>query len=963
MHAADPLKRRAVSALSGYLCAKVSAEICLSEEHPIGDLAERLQRALGEGYTVTDDLGGGMARVFVVREAALARHIVVKVLPPELGAGLNIDRFRREIQLSARLQHPHIVPLLFAGSKDDLLYYAMPLVEGETLRSRLKRAGELPIADTIRILRDIADALEYAHKQGAAHRDIKPDNILLSGNHALLTDFGIAKAVIEAGDVNLTAVGVAIGTPAYMSPEQAMGSETTDQRADIYALGVVAYEMLAGMTPFFGTSPQQMMAAQISEPAAPITRYRPNVPPVLAAVIMRCLEKRPADRYQSARELCEQLEIVITPGGGSATTTRVTPQSMAPVAAPTTAAEGVVSEGMASPTVRMPTLATPQQAVAVDAPLAVRAPNKRRRTLALIGIVAVLLAGSLIAARYLTGSEPRFEIGTTRQLTNDTGLEVTPAFSPDGNMIAYAAGQPGRTSIMVRHISGGDAIRLAEGLTPQWSPDGSRLVYADTAGIATVPVLGGTPQRLVRNPDKEYTVSPTWSHDGKFLAYAQVRTIGGFGTIWIANADGSNPRKIRETNEPYALSWSPNDDRLAFVEGNLLYVYSGVQFGNMAPSRVLVVDRDGRDATLLTDSLHQSVSPVWSSDGDGVFYVSNVRGSRDLYYQRVRGTKPDGVAQRLTSGLKIHGIAATTGNRIAYSAWTTNVTIWSLPFPRSGPVSVSNAHSIMSTTESIEVVRLSPDGQWLAFDSDRSGNMDIYKMRVDGTGLQELTTNPADDFRPSWSPDGREIAFHSWRSGNRDSYVISADGSSERVIASGPAHEFGGTWSPDGSQIAFESDRTGQIEIYVVSSKGGTPRRLTTGGASLPRWSPDGKFIAYTVTATNTPGVPADAPLRIIPAEGGPVRAISVPASFGELVAIEGWSADGKKLYFRVIAPNGDRDIAEASLDGGTPSVLVNFDDPERQPFNPFFTTDGKTIYFTLGRHEADLWLMDLRKK
>jgi len=278
-------------------------------------------------------------------------------------------------------------------------------------------------------------------------------------------------------------------------------------------------------------------------------------------------------------------------------------------------------------------------------------------------------------------------------------------------------------------------------------------------------------------------------------------------------------------------------------------------------------------------------------------------------------------------------------------------------------VSVSTARSIMSTTESIEVVRLSRDGQWLAFDSDRSGNMDIYKMRVDGTGLQQLTNNPADDFRPSWSPDGREIAFHSWRNGSRDSYVVSADGGAERLIASGPAHEFGGTWSPDGTQIAFESDRTGQIEIYVVPSTGGTPRRLTTGGASLPRWSPDGKFIAYTVTATNTPGVPPDAPLRVIPVAGGPVRAIAIPAEFGELVAIEGWSADGTKLYFRVIAPNGDRNIAEASLDGSPPATLVRFDDQEKRPFNPFFTTDGKTIYFTLGRHEADLWLMDLRKK
>jgi len=769
--------------------------------------------------------------------------------------------------------------------------------------------------------------------------------------------------VIDAGDISLTAVGVAIGTPAYMAPEQAMGSETTDQRADIYAIGVVGYEMLAGMPPFFGTSPQQLMAAHLTESAAPITKYRPNVPPSLSMVIMRCLEKRPADRYQTATELCAQLETAVTPTGGTGVTTTVTAPAINVPPADLQTPPGRYVPSLKDTLAFGSPRVVETDAGAVETKTGGSASGTRRKTVALIAVAAAVLIASLIASRYLTGGEPRFEVGSTRQLTNDLGLEITPAFSPDGKMIAYAAGSPGRTSIMVRHIGGGDAIRLADGLAPQWSPDGSRLVYADTAGIATVPVLGGTPQRLVHNPEKEYSVSPVWSHDGKHLAYAQVRTIGGFGSIWIANADGSAPRKVRETNEPNALSWSPKDDRLSFVEGNLLYVYSAVQFGNIAPSRVWIINSDGTNAASLTDSLQQTVSPVLSADGDGIFFVSNARGGRDLYYQGVKGTSADGVPQRLTSGLKIHGIASTGGNRIAYSAWTTNVGIWSLPFPRSGPVSVSTAHSIMSTTESIDVVRLSPDGQWLAFDSDRSGNMDIYKMKVDGTGLQQLTNDSADDFRPSWSPDGREIAFHSWRNGSRDSYVISADGSGERVIASGPAHEFGGTWSPDGSQIAFESDRTGQIEIYVVPASGGIPRRLTTGGGSLPRWSPDGKLIAFTITATNTPGVAPEAPLRIIPVDGGPVRAIAVPASFGQMAAIEGWSADGKKLYFRVIAPNGDRNIAEAPIDGSAPSTLVKFDDPERRPFNPFFTTDGKSIYFTLGRHEADIWVMDLNRK
>jgi serine/threonine-protein kinase len=316
----------------------------------VGDLAGRLQRALGEGYEVTSDLGGGMARVFVAREVHLGRDVVVKVLPPELGAGLNIDRFRREIQLAARLQQPHIVPLLFAGSKDGLLYYAMPRVEGETLRARLQRSGELPVSDAIRILHDIADALEYAHAQGVAHRDIKPENILLSGYHALVTDFGIAKALTAASDdAAVTTHGMAIGTPAYMAPEQASGDPTTDHRADIYAMGVVGYELLAGMTPFYGPTPQQVLFAHINAIPAPLSRYRPNVPPLLASLIMRCLEKNRADRFQTARELREQLEMIRTSSGETASSQAVpditlTGLAVTPIPATRTVGAPIVAE-------------------------------------------------------------------------------------------------------------------------------------------------------------------------------------------------------------------------------------------------------------------------------------------------------------------------------------------------------------------------------------------------------------------------------------------------------------------------------------------------------------------------------------------------------------------------------------------------------------------------------------------
>ena len=279
------------------------------------DLRDQLQELLGDTYRLERELSGGMSRVFVAEETALARKVVIKVLPPDMAASVNVSRFRREIQLAASLQHPHIVPLLTAGAKGDLLYYVMPLIEGESLRSRLLKKGEFPVSDVAWILRDAASALAYAHTHGVVHRDIKPDNILLTGKFAVVTDFGVAKAVSEAtSDFNITSQGVALGTPTYMAPEQAAADPNTDHRADIYALGVVGYELLAGTPPFVGTSQQMILAAHISRAPENVTLLRASVPPALASVVMRCLEKKPADRYQTAEELAQQLSTIATSG-------------------------------------------------------------------------------------------------------------------------------------------------------------------------------------------------------------------------------------------------------------------------------------------------------------------------------------------------------------------------------------------------------------------------------------------------------------------------------------------------------------------------------------------------------------------------------------------------------------------------------------------------------------------------
>jgi len=275
-----------------------------------------------------------MATVYLAEDLKHRRKVALKVLRPELAATLGPQRFLREIEIAAQLQHPHILPLLDSGEAEGFLYYVMPFIDGESLRDRLARQGELPIPEAVRILAEVADALAQAHSLGVVHRDIKPDNVMLSGRHALVTDFGVAKAVSEAtGRQTMTTAGVALGTPAYMAPEQATADPHVDHRADLYALGAMGYELLTGRPPFTGITPQQVLAAHVTQTADPVTAHRPSVSPVLSDVIMKCLAKRPADRWQSAEELLAQLEPLAATSGGT------TPTQTAPVTAVTGAVD------------------------------------------------------------------------------------------------------------------------------------------------------------------------------------------------------------------------------------------------------------------------------------------------------------------------------------------------------------------------------------------------------------------------------------------------------------------------------------------------------------------------------------------------------------------------------------------------------------------------------------------------
>jgi eukaryotic-like serine/threonine-protein kinase len=372
-----------------------------------------LAAALRGRYLIERELGrGGMATVYLARDAKHDRFVALKVLHPDLAATLGVDRFQREIRIAARLQHPHILSLYDSGETVGQLWFTMPYVEGETLRERLRSQGELPISEAVRILRDLADALAYAHAQGVVHRDIKPANVILTSRHAMLMDFGVAKAVSEAAGETLTSVGLAVGTPAYMAPEQASAAPTVDHRADLYALGVVAYEMLAGQPPFHGRNATKLLAAHATEHPRPLREFRPVVPPSLADVIMRLLDKHPADRPESAHELLRLIDAAET-SRPSAPTIGVDTPLATQAGHGTWRGRWMVAAGIASLAIvlMIPLLTRREQPVRVDRTIVAVAPFRVTGADSSLGYLREgmvdLMAAKLSGTIGLRGADPR----------------------------------------------------------------------------------------------------------------------------------------------------------------------------------------------------------------------------------------------------------------------------------------------------------------------------------------------------------------------------------------------------------------------------------------------------------------------------------------------------------------------------------------------------------------------------
>jgi hypothetical protein len=627
----------------------------------------------------------------------------VKVLRPELAATLGPERFLREVTIAANLQHPNILPVHDSGEAAGFLYHVMPFVEGQSLRERLAKEGELPVPEACRILRDVADALSAAHEKGVVHRDIKPENVLLTGRHALVADFGVAKAVSEAtGRQALTTAGVALGTPTYMAPEQAAASPHVDHRADIYALGVMAYEMLTGQPPFTAPSPQALLAAHVTEPPLDVTQRRATIPAPLAQLIMRCLAKKAADRPQTADELLPILESFTTPSGG------ITPTQTQPVQAVAKRRRLVVGAAVAGA--------------------------------AVIVAVAALIAGGRLSRRYVPVT-----LGARTQLTF-TGNVLWPTISRDGKQLAFwtktCATDTCTYALQIQDVGARATHRVLDGVTAAygitWSMDRRYLLVnariGGRWGSYLVSALGGSPRYATPTQNVGFLGS------GDSLLMPDYRTAPDT-VFWpkVQTLDGATRDSFRVTVP------SPSLNALAISIPGTRWIMIGVNQGN-GYNLFQVADRRGRVADRLLEPCviwwEVSEDALWFTCTDAIVRVAFDASTGQL------STRRDTVYTGPVDGFSV----TADGGSFVVGEGTTEYSVWALDLTDALRGHFPESQRVLRATSPVYAAP-APDGSQLLLVRTKPGGAgQTYTIRPYAGGAEEELHAPSEPIAPGGHP-------------------------------------------------------------------------------------------------------------------------------------------------------------------------------------------------------------------
>ncbi len=793
----------------------------------MSDVLERLGAALAEHYAIERQVGaGGMATVYLARDLKHDRAVALKVLRPELAAVLGIERFLSEIRVTAHLQHPHILPLFDSGQAGGLIYYVMPHVEGESLRQRLEREKQLPIDEALRLAGGVASALDYAHRHGVVHRDIKPENILFQDGQAVVADFGIALALSAAGGSRLTETGLSLGTPQYMSPEQATGDRLIDARSDIYSLASVLYEMLAGEPPHTGPTVQSVIAKVLTDRPRPLRQLRESVPPHVEAAVLKALAKVPADRFQTAAEFVDALA---RPGWALATPARLGRSALRDVAPWAVAglATGLAlwawlrprSEPLARPVARF-TLALPLSAPLAEAgPTVALSPDGSR-----IVYVSSGATGNQLFSRKLDQLEPVLLAGTQ--------TVRSPFFSPDGRWVAYFSSG----KLYKLPLGGGQATTVADapGLAfgATWGSTDT-IVFRSDSGLMAVPAAGGEPRLLLKSDTSrgETYSFPHYLPGAKALLF-QIRSRGvdRLGALTLATGKltrfeqtGSNPQYVSSGHVVLAtrtgrLLAVPFDPSRLEITGSALPVAEGVVVGPGGGAR-MGMSRDGAFA-----------------------YVSGAMVLRELVMVDRSGSarplpaEPQGyVAPRISPDGRRIAVEVDDPDLVSADVWVYDIahhTRTRLTFDQTG-------HRPIWT----------PDGRRIVYSRGQFSQADLYWIPADGSGPAEsLLVAPDDQWAGAVTPDGRTLLFRAGGGGPvRSIYTLSLEGPrTPQPFLANQFENHSPALSPDGHWVAYVSNELGRVEVYVRPFPGPGGRwQVSLDGGTEPLWAPNGRELFY----------------------------------------------------------------------------------------------------------------------
>jgi serine/threonine-protein kinase len=770
------------------------------------DPVYRLNAALEGRYRIERELGeGGMATVYLANDLRHERKIALKVLKPELAAAIGADRFLAEIKTTANLQHPHILPLFDSGEAESFLYYVMPYVEGESLKERLERERQLPVDEAVRIAVDVAEALFAAHEQGVIHRDIKPANVLLSAGQVFVADFGVALAVGKEGASRLTQTGMSVGTPQYMSPEQATGEQALGASSDIYSLACVLYEMLAGDPPFIGSNLRAVLAKIVTEKPVKLTTIRDTVPLHVEATVDKALAKVPVDRFASAQAFSEAL------------------------------------------------CASIPEAVSVEGEAGAGSSWRRRLWLAVpAGVAAVAVASALLTNG--GDSADGDSVGSAiRPLTSLVGWEVGPSWSPDGSMIAYGHIVGGDADVATLSIAGGDPHILTEAspaddLDPRWSPDGSKIAFKSDRGAGTdiywIPPTGGAEHKVAEThiPFLERLgawagalgANP-WSPDGQELLFSRLGQTGQVALWKVSMLSGEETQLTfpPQGTEDLSGSWSFDGERIAFTRDD-------------RGRRSLWMLAEG-EASLLLGGEGNHFQSAWFPDGRRLAFVSTRGGGRNLWEIEIDTRE----LRQLTVGAVGNdgGPVIATNGMIAYANWSHDIDVHWIQLGADGE---EHARLTSSTGDNFGA-RVSPDGRSVAYYSNRSGDHDLWIFDRATGRHRQVTDDPASDRLLDWSPQGDEIVFMSDRGGPVRLWVVRTETGVVRPLtdhelpwSSHTAEGQGGPrWSPDGHVIAYVAPEEGNA-IWLVAPDGSDRRASAVRGVLSFDWFRDSERVIYT---------------------------------------------------------------------------------------------------------------------